>query len=778
MAENAGGKHGLFSGGLVLFLIVAAAFLSLRALRPPRVLPGSAPAGEFSAERAFEKLKEIAALPHPLGTPAHDLVRETILRMWRDLGCEPEIQNALHFDAKNHRAARVENILVRLSGSRPGPGRALMLASHYDSVPAAPGAADAGAGVVTLLETARALKAGPPLAGEVIFLITDGEEDGLLGASVFQDGHRWAGEVGLVLNFEARGTNGPSLMFESSRGNRALISALADSPHPRAFSMGAMAYRSMPNNSDLSVWLNAGIQGLNFAFIGRPYDYHSSGDNLDRLDLRSLQHHGSYALALVRRFGNEGLPAPAEGEAVYFSLFGDVLVHYSRPAGFALLAAIGGLLAAAGAVGARRRLLHPGSVLRGFVFMLAALILSGAAGFGLTALIRASHGSWLRIGPWMTSPGYFLAVILLAATVTTALYGLLRGRKSGFGTVFGAGIFWLIPAAAATVFASDAGYVGVFPALALALSLLAWALSARAGENNPGPPLWSSALTAILVVFIAAPLVLLLFQAMFLSPLIGALLAVLTSVMLAAAAPAIEICRRGMGRGFSTLFLVLFLVFAGFSALTVRYTDEIPRPLSLQYVQDYDGGRAAWLTVVRPVDPWIEAVAGGSFRPGHPFPELVRRPEAYVFREAALSSAIPPDVRVIEDRNDGLSRFLRLRIVSPRGGRRISITVDAQKIESVKIEGRPLDLIPENASSFGAFVLNPGPEGFEVEMKSASASVRLTIQETNPGFPELPGFSPPPARPEIRPDRTEVLLKKSFVFPSPAKPGAEALIRP
>jgi hypothetical protein len=40
----------------------------------------------------------------------------------------------------------------------------------------------------------------------------------------------------------------------------------------------------MPNDTELSVWLRAGLQGLNFAFIGRPYDYHTAGDNLARLE--------------------------------------------------------------------------------------------------------------------------------------------------------------------------------------------------------------------------------------------------------------------------------------------------------------------------------------------------------------------------------------------------------------------------------------------------------------------------------------------------------------
>jgi len=765
------GLPGALSAAALLAVIVLAAFLSIRALAPPKVVPAGAPAEEFSAERAYGLLKEIAVKPHALGTLEHDAVRDVICRMWRDLGLGPEIQKGMYFNGKDHWAARVENILVRLPGIRPTPGETLMLAAHYDSVQAAPGAADDGAAVVTLLETARAIQAGPPLAGDVIFLITDGEEDGSLGAQVFQADHPWAKEVGLVLNFEARGTNGPSLMFQSSPGNRALISALAASPHPRAYSMGAMAYRSMPNNSDLGVWLDEGIQGLNFAWIGRPYDYHSSGDNLTRLDLRSLQHHGSYALALTRHFANEGIPDPSSGDAVHFSLLGDVFVRYDRPTAYAFLGLILILLILAGVIAGKRGFLRAGGVFRGVVYMLAAMILSGGLGYGFLTLVRAAHGAWLPMGPWRYSPGYLLAVVMLAAGVTGLLHALLRGRTSAFGAAFGAAVFWLVIAAAVTVFAFDAGYVGVFPALSLAMGVLAWALSAGKKDENPGPLLWVSLLTAAGVVLIAVPLILLLFQAMFLSPLVAAILAVLTAAMVAAMTPGVEICRRGMGWGLPAIFLALCLIMTGISAVTVRYTREIPRPLSLQYLQDYDGGRASWVTLVKPVDPWIEAVDGGPFQPGHPLPEWVLRPEAYSRRDASLSGAVPPEIRVIEDRVDGASRFLRVRVVSPRGGRRLTFAVDAEKLVSVLIEGRPLDLLPANAAGFSVFFLNPGLEGFEVAMKTASAPIRVTVQEINPGFPEIPGFNPPPARPEIRPDRVDVLLHKSLIFPPPAESG-------
>src|SRR3712207_7377258 len=47
--------------------------------------------------------------------------------------------------------------------------------------------------------------------------------------TLFRSAHPWMKDVGVVLNFEARGAGGPSMMFETSDGNGALVSGMARS---------------------------------------------------------------------------------------------------------------------------------------------------------------------------------------------------------------------------------------------------------------------------------------------------------------------------------------------------------------------------------------------------------------------------------------------------------------------------------------------------------------------------------------------------------------------
>ena len=134
-----------------------------------------------------------------------------------------------------------------------------------------PGAGDDASGVAAILESLRALKAGPPPDRDIIILINDGEEIGLFGAEVFAEEHPWAKDVGVVLNFDARGNTGPSFMFETSDGNGWLIEQMARAlPHPMATSLTGEVYRLMPNDTDLTVYKKQGMAGLNFAFVGGP----------------------------------------------------------------------------------------------------------------------------------------------------------------------------------------------------------------------------------------------------------------------------------------------------------------------------------------------------------------------------------------------------------------------------------------------------------------------------------------------------------------------------
>jgi hypothetical protein len=311
----------------------------------PTPLPAGAPATEFSAARAIEHVRAIAQKPHPLESAEHDQVRDYIASQFTKQGLAPQIESGfsqLNW-GKYHASGIVQNLIARLPGS--ANSRPVMLTAHYDSVPRGPGAADDGHAVGVLLESLRALRAGPPLRNDVIFLITDGEERGLLGALLFVHEHPWRSEPGVTLNFEARGTSGAAVMFETSIGNQWLILGLQSAvPDAIATSVAYEIYRRMPNNTDLTVFKMGGLAGMNFAFIEHPEYYHSAQDTVEHLDPVSVQEQGRYALSLARWFGNQDLTVHPAGDAVYFTTaFTSLIVYRTK---FALVLAVVILLGA------------------------------------------------------------------------------------------------------------------------------------------------------------------------------------------------------------------------------------------------------------------------------------------------------------------------------------------------------------------------------------------------------------------------------------------------
>jgi acetylornithine deacetylase/succinyl-diaminopimelate desuccinylase-like protein len=112
--------------------LIAGAYL-VRAAPQPR--PASIPAVEFSAERAFPHVEQIAAVPHPVGSAANARVRDYLVAELRELGLEPRVLQAT--TARRNELARVENIHARIPGWA-GTGH-VVLAAHYDSASEAPG---------------------------------------------------------------------------------------------------------------------------------------------------------------------------------------------------------------------------------------------------------------------------------------------------------------------------------------------------------------------------------------------------------------------------------------------------------------------------------------------------------------------------------------------------------------------------------------------------------------------------------------------------------------
>ena len=289
-----------FSSLLSILIILGVIYWSFYDLKPSLPEEDNTAETEFSLNNALNHLKIISEKSHHVGSSEHKRVQDYIVSELRKMGLETEIQTQTAVNKKWFAATTTENILARIKGSQNG--KALLLLTHYDSNPhSALGASDAGSGVVTILEGLRAFLAkNKQPKNDIIILISDAEELGLLGAQAFVNEHSWKKDIGLVLNFEARGSGGPSYMLMETNGknSKLLGEFLAAKPnYPAANSLMYSIYKKLPNDTDLTVFReDADINGFNFAFIGDHFDYHTALDTYERLDRNTLEHQGSYLM--------------------------------------------------------------------------------------------------------------------------------------------------------------------------------------------------------------------------------------------------------------------------------------------------------------------------------------------------------------------------------------------------------------------------------------------------------------------------------------------------
>jgi Peptidase family M28 len=493
---------------MLLLLLVAPAFLAIYQQLPPAPVAADAPREDFSSARALSHLQAIAQEPHPIGSEENAAVRDYIYGELRAQGLDPQVQAALAVGAdraNQHRAGMVRNVVARLKGT--GGGKAVLLTAHYDSVPTGPGANDDGVGVATLLETARALRAASPLRNDVIFLFTDGEEAGLLGARAFADEHPWAKEVGVALNFEARGNGGPAVMFETSDGNDWMIKEFAAAaPAPVANSLSYEIYKRMPNDTDLSVFKKGGVPGMNFAYIDGLTHYHTGADDLQSVSESSLQHQGSYSLSLARRFGGLSLNGGNSANAIYFNLPGPLFVHYGGALVLPLAGSAALLYALFVFLGFRRGMLTAKGFALGVVALPTSCVAASLAVTTAWSLTRPLLKVFESM-PWGEPRGvgfYVIALVLITVAVFAALYNLFLRRARVADLTAGALLWWALLTLAAGVMMPGASYLLVWPLLCALAGMVI--LFARGEQESPVH--WGAlALVAVPAVALFGPLI-------------------------------------------------------------------------------------------------------------------------------------------------------------------------------------------------------------------------------------------------------------------------------
>lgn len=515
---------------ITLIVLLVGIVLSMFVLYTP--VPNTRDNTQFNAKNALEYISVISQDRHSVYDPAN---HETV-RLYLKSKLE-EFLGAANVQEMNYPASatgdNIEYDIHNLLGVIPGQSdTAIMLVAHYDSrghigrdgeLGLSYGAADDAYGLSVLLETAR-LFAGKNLTNSIYILMTDGEETGLYGAAMAAQETELMSHVGLVLNVEARGIQGPAVMFETSTKNNRVIDFYKAANMPVSYSLATAVYTVMPNLTDFTEFLEIDKQGMNFAVLDGLYYYHSPLDNYTNVNPSSLQHYGEQIIPLVQAFTSDAKYSDVDyfvgtKDMIFFNLFSNVFVTYTDTFAhvfhillLVVFLAFGGFLISKKSLTVKQWLLS-------LAYVLGVLVVAVLLGLYISKFIAFAGGvRWDMTYIRMKNTGLPTLLVLIGITLGLGfLYKKTIKKTSAQYAIFLAGIFINLLLALVTGYVlSGSSFLFMIPAFS---GLIVLAVAVFNKKN------WVKQVVLSLLLVINILIVLPILHELFLALTVGGLLA-------------------------------------------------------------------------------------------------------------------------------------------------------------------------------------------------------------------------------------------------------------
>jgi len=555
---------------------------------------------EFSTDRAFEHVKAIAQQPHYVGSSQHSYTRNYIINQLEKLNLKVHTQQEYSLNSYGEFSIP-ENIVTKIEGKN-SDAKALLLMSHFDSAPHSSfGASDAASGVASIIEAIRAFKSsGVKPENDIIICFTDAEEVGLLGAETFVTQHPWGKNIGLVLNFEARGSSGPSNMIvETNHGNAKMIKAFShtDVKHPLGTSLMYSVYKMLPNDTDSTVFREkADIPSFFFAFIDNHFDYHTALDIPERLDKRSLAHQGDYALNLLKYFSQTTDINQLKGSSdmVYFNLPELGLIYYPFSWIWYMYAGVVVLFLIIIYFGFKSHAINRKEMFLGFGVYTLCMVLSGLLGYlgwQILLWLYPNYNEILQGFPY-NSHNYIFAFVCLTLSFTIAIYSTFRRKLNPHNALIAPIFFWIMICAFINIYLPGAAYF----VLPLGFAIVAFAFSLF----KPTPNLFITWFLGLPSIGLIIPLI------QFFPVGLGMKMLFISTLFSVFAFGLLYsfIGYLPFKKALSQILLVLGIAFLGVAHFSSGFSKRHPKPNSLVYLQNADESEAYWATYDHNLDAW------------------------------------------------------------------------------------------------------------------------------------------------------------------------------
>jgi hypothetical protein len=667
-----------------LFIVAAIGLLYFSMM--PNWVSNATGLSEFSTSKALEHIQVLSKKPHYVGSQNHTTVRNYLIQELEKLGLKPQIQEGTTLTEWGN-LVKSRNIIARIDGTKSS--KALLLLSHYDSAPHSfsKGASDDASGLATILEGLRAfLHQNKSHKNDIIILFSDAEELGLNGAALFVTKHQWAKEVGLAINFEARGTSGPSYMLmEVNRGNAALVDGFkkANPKYLVSNSLMYSIYKMLPNDTDLTVFREKGkVQGFNFAFIDNHFNYHTQQDSYANVKETTVAHQGSYLMPLLSYFSDSNLQnLESTEDFVYFNIpFCFVTYPFSWIINMVIGATIFFIFLLF--IGLGKKILIGKHIFNGFINLFGTLIAAGLSSFLGWKILRSIYPSYNDILQGFTYNGhyYIAAFSFLAMTFAFLLYSNSNTTTSNLNQTIAPLFIWLLINFGIAFYLPGAGFF-IIPVCFSLLMLAYFILTQRTS-------IFLNLIFLLPAIFIFVPFIIQFPIGLGLKMLAGSTaLLVLVFALLLPVFGAFSNKKQWAGLFF--LVALVFLVLAHFSS---DYSTRRNKPNSLLYVLNTDTNQARWLTYDANLDSWTKKYLDENPKANSSAlsSELFSKYNSTItYASKAPIKSIPhPTISFLKDSAIGKFRYLKIKISSNRLVNRYDILANENmKIYNLRANG-------------------------------------------------------------------------------------------
>jgi hypothetical protein len=620
----------------------------------------------FSIDNALAHLKEISKSPHYTGSKNHLKVQTYIAEELKKMGLNPKIQQQVVVNDKWRTSTNVANIIASIKGTESG--KSLVLLSHYDSRHHSSfGASDAGSGVVTILEGVRAfLSNNETPKNDIHIVFTDAEEIGLLGAKAFVDKHPLAKNIGLVINLEARGSGGPSYMLMETNGKNSqlLFEFINAKPnYPAANSLMYSIYKMLPNDTDLTVFReNGNINGLNFAFIGDHFDYHTEQDSFERLDRETLFHQADYLMTILNYFSNSDLSnLNSNIDEVYTNFPFTTLLHF--PFSWILNLLIISILIFVALVlfGIYLNKITINGLFKGFIPFIVSLILCTVISKFLWDLILILHPNYNDILHGFTYNGYqyIIAFSLLNLWIFFKIYNPFFKKYSESDLLISPIVFWIIINSLIYIYLKGAAYF-IIPVY---FSLITFGIFILFDLDKNIKIIFSTFL-AIPLIYIFAPLFRMFPVGLGLSNLfiVGFFIVLIFSLLIP-----IFVSYKSR-RLFVKLIGFSSLLFFLLASLNSNFNENKRKPNSIVFINDIDKNESFWASYDHDIDSFTRQFFKDSSNKDNLIETSSRSKynNSYNFYKKTSNRKVKPsDISIIKDTINGDFRHITL-IIKPQ----------------------------------------------------------------------------------------------------------------